>query len=32
MKRQKEANPGSPPHPAIVKYPDVDVTGTAAFG
>ncbi len=29
--KQREANPEGPPHPARVKYLDIDVTGTAAI-
>jgi hypothetical protein len=31
MMKQKAAQPDGPPHPASVKYLDIDVTGTAAM-
>lgn len=31
IERQKQENPDGPPHPATVKYLDVDVVGTAAM-
>lgn len=31
IQKQKEENPDGPPHPASVKYLDVDITGTAAL-